>query len=234
LKREFYLKVLLPLVAIAFALSMAPSAWARSSQGPIIIGIQGASASKSPNDAGFTSYLTEYYSYLTGKYGRNVREFSYIVGGTGSGQRVGDPDNCGAPQAPFSVTQAISDHIKVLIVRPRGSDTISAGCSAGQTDAALQNIYNEGTAAGMKVWMETAAPVGAVGADLRMAATRKAIHDYEIAHFPHIIDMTTGFANSDYTSNPTYYDSGGNPPLSNYNAAGNTLGAQRLKEALGY
>ena len=86
----------------------------------------------------------------------------------------------------------------------------------------------------MKVWMETAAPVGAVGADLRMAATRKAIHDYEIAHFPHIIDMTTGFANSDYTSNPTYYDSGGNPPLSNYNAAGNTLGAQRLKEALGY
>jgi hypothetical protein len=198
-----------------------------------IIGTSGGSAIVTPTDAGLTSYITEYYSYLSAKYGSGVTTKTYAVDPTGSAQANGDPNNCGVGVAGYNVNQFIADHVNVLILRVRQNDQFSPSpnCTAAQSEAALQNIYNESTAAGMTVWVETAAPNGS---DPTVAQARQDITTYILANFPRTIDMTTGFVNgsgSNYTSNLTYFISSS---AFQYNLAGNTLAEQRVQAALGY
>lgn len=211
--------------------SVARMSSAQSCTSNFVIGISGASANKSPTDVGLTSYTTEYFSYLTGKYGSNVTTKSYIIAGTGSAQQNGDPDNCGIPEAGYNVNQWIADSVNVIILRVRQSDTTSAGCSAAADEAAVLNVYNESVAAGITIWIETAAPVGN---DPTMAATRSAITTYILANFPRVIDATTGFVQgtgSSYIDTSAYF---GDVTLPYYNIAGNTLMEQRTQSALGY
>jgi hypothetical protein len=200
---------------------------------PLILINMGSSGDKSLTDAGIESYITEYFAYLSSKYPQSaITTTSLLISPVGSFQAIADGNNCGQSFVYqfYNTTAAIKLHANVVILRAPSLDDIP--CTAAQITTALQNIYNELTAAGIIVWVQTANPVS-YPADSN-APIEQAVTTYILAHFPHTVDMTTGFTNPDYSSNCTYYTGSGGTCGGIYNAAGNTLAAQRLQAALPY
>ena len=229
---KFLTAILLFFVLIGLISSTSAQMGGTQGSSSLVIANMGASGDKSPTDAGITSYITEYYNYLFNKYGHSIITTSFLSSPIGSFQAPSDGVNCG--QSFFNLVNVAAAHslgVTVLIIRPLGLD--NGSCTAVQVEAALQNIYNEAVAAGMTVYMQTAPPISNPDSGGH-AAIQQAITTYELAHFPHIIDMTTSFTNSDYTCNCTYFVGSDGTCGAIYNAAGNTLGAQRIEAALPY